>query len=67
MPIIGLAGLAVLLTELRTSLMLLGLATNAVGIVVTVREVRRVTSDHRLVKRRSAVEALRVTPHHPIP
>lgn len=41
LPILGLSGLAVFLVEFRTPLMLLGIATNLVGIAVMIRELRR--------------------------
>ena len=55
LPIVGLSGLAVFLVEFRTPLVLFGLATNALGIVVMLRELRRVTGGYRLVARRGAV------------
>ncbi len=51
LPIVGLSGLAVFLVELRTPLMLFGLATNALGIAVLLRELRRVTAGYHVVAR----------------
>lgn len=45
-PIVGLSGLAVFLVEVRTPLMMLGLVTNAVGIVVMLRDLRRTRERH---------------------
>ena len=42
LPIVGLSGLAVFLVEFRTPLMLLGIATNLLGIAVMLRELRRI-------------------------
>ncbi|HZP94914.1 MAG TPA: hypothetical protein VFC31_01065 [Candidatus Limnocylindria bacterium] len=55
LPIVGLSGLAVFLVEFRTPLMLLGIATNLVGIVVMLRQLRRVRSGYHVVSRRGAV------------
>lgn len=55
LPIVGLSGLAVFLVEWRTPLMLLGIATNLVGIAVMLRELRRIRGGYRLVPRRGAV------------
>ncbi len=55
LPIVGLSGLAVFLVEFRTPLMLLGLATNLVGIAVMLRQLRRVRGGYHLVTRRGAV------------
>lgn len=49
LPILGLSGLAVFLVELRTPLMLLGIATNLVGIAVMLHQLRRVRGGYRLV------------------
>lgn len=49
LPILGLSGLAVFLVELRTPLMLLGIATNLVGIAVMLRQLRRIRGGYRLV------------------
>jgi hypothetical protein len=54
LPIIGLSGLAVFLVEFRTPLMLLGLATNLVGIGVMLRQLLRIRGDYRLALRRGA-------------
>lgn len=48
-PLVGLSGLAVFLVEIRTPLMLAGLATNAIGVAVMLRELRRMTSGYRVV------------------
>jgi len=48
LPIVGLSGLAVFLVEFRTPLMLLGIATNLVGIAVMVRELRRIHGHYRI-------------------
>lgn len=50
-PVVGLSGLAVFLVEFRTPLMLVGLATNALGIAVMLRELRRIEGGYRLVVR----------------
>lgn len=47
LPIVGLSGLAVFLVEFRTPFMLVGLATNALGIAVMFRQLRRIHGDHR--------------------
>ncbi len=54
LPILGLSGLAVFLVELRTPLMLLGIATNLVGIAVMLRQLRRIRGGYRLVSRGDA-------------
>ncbi len=54
LPILGLSGLAVFLVELRTPLMLLGIATNLVGIAVMLRQLRRIRGVYRVVARRDA-------------
>jgi hypothetical protein len=51
LPIVGLSGLAVFLVEFRTPLMLVGLATNALGIAVMLGELRRIEGCCRLVVR----------------
>lgn len=51
LPIVGLSGLAVFLVEFRTPLMLVGLATNALGIAVMLGELRRIEGGYRLVVR----------------
>lgn len=55
LPIVGLSGLAVFLVEFRTPLMLLGIATNILGVGVMLRELRRIRGGHRLVARRGAI------------
>lgn len=55
LPIVGVSGLAVFLVELRTPLMLLGIATNLAGIAVMIRELRRIRGGYRLISRRGAV------------
>lgn len=57
LPVLGLSGLAVFLVEARTPLMLLGLATNAVGIAVMVRELRRTTGSMSALRRSAAAVA----------
>jgi len=54
LPIIGLSGLAVFLVEFRTPLMLLGLATNLIGIAVMLRQLLRIRGDYRLALHRGA-------------
>lgn len=54
LPIVGLSGLAVFLVELRTPLMLLGIATNLVGIAVMLRQLRRIRGVYRVVARGDA-------------
>ena len=54
LPILGLSGLAVFLVELRTPLMLLGIATNLVGIAVMLRQLRRIRGVYRLAARGDA-------------
>lgn len=54
LPILGLSGLAVFLVELRTPLMLLGIATNLVGIAVMLLQLRGTRGGYRLVTRRDA-------------
>lgn len=44
LPLVGLSGLAVFLVEFRTPVMAVGLVTNALGIAVMVRQLRRVTA-----------------------
>lgn len=48
-PVVGLSGLAVFLVEFRSPLMLVGLATNALGIAVMLRALRRIQGGYRLV------------------
>lgn len=48
LPVVGLSGLAVFLVDFRTPLMLLGIATNVVGIAVMVRELRRMRGHYRM-------------------
>lgn len=55
LPIVGLSGLAVFLVEFRTPLMLLGIATNAVGVAVMLRQLQRIRGGYRVVSRRGAV------------
>lgn len=57
LPVLGLSGLAVFLVEARTPLMLLGLATNAAGIAVMVRELRRTTGSMSALRRSAAAVA----------
>lgn len=57
LPIVGLSGVAVFLVDFRTPLMLLGLATNAVGIAVMLRELRRFTSGYYVIARRATAAA----------
>ena len=57
LPIVGLSGLAVFLVEFRTPLMLLGIATNLVGIAVMLRQLVRMRGGYRLVSRHSAPAA----------
>ncbi len=49
--------LAVFLVELRTPLMLIGIATNLAGIAVMVRRLRRIRAGYRVVVRSGAVAA----------
>ncbi len=48
LPVLGLSGLAVLLVELRTPLLLFGIAMNLVGIAVMLRELRRARGHYRM-------------------
>ncbi|HET8568637.1 MAG TPA: hypothetical protein VFM93_06600 [Candidatus Limnocylindria bacterium] len=48
LPVVGVSGLAVLLVELKTPLMLVGIATSALGVAVMVREMRRIRGAYRL-------------------
>ena len=57
LPIVGLSGLAVFLVELRTPLMLLGIATNLVGIAVMLRQLRRIRGGYRVVARSDTLPA----------
>lgn len=57
LPILGLSGLAVFLVEFRTPLMLLGIATNLVGIAVMLRELRRARGHYRATVMRAGAEA----------
>lgn len=57
LPVVGLSGAAVLLVELRTPLMLIGIATNLVGIAVMLRELRRMRGHYRMAVAALAVEA----------
>lgn len=54
LPLVGLSGLAVFLVEFRTPLMLLGIATNLVGITVMLRELRRARGHYRAMSLRAA-------------
>ncbi len=56
LPIVGLSGLAVLLVDLRTPLLLIGIATNFAGVVVMLRQLRRMRAGYHVVSRR-VVEA----------
>ena len=55
LPIVGLSGLAVFLVEFRTPLMLLGIATNLMGIVVMLRQLMRIRGGYRLLARHGAM------------
>src|SRR3990167_10714419 len=55
LPVVGLSGLAVFPVEFRTPLMLLGIATNLVGIGVMLRQLRRIRGGYRRVWRRGAM------------
>lgn len=57
LPIVGLSGLAVFLVDFRTPLMLLGIATNVVGIAVMLRELRRMRGHHRMAMAQLAAGA----------
>ena len=57
LPIIGLSGLAVFLVDFRALLMVVGLATNAIGIAVMVRQLRRITAGVHVVSRRGLAVA----------
>lgn len=57
LPIVGLSGLALFLVEFRTPLMLLGLAMNAIGILVMLRQLRRITSGYRVIAHGEAATA----------
>lgn len=57
LPIVGVSGLAVFLVEVRTPLMVLGLATNAVGIAFMLRELQRARSGYRVVAHHGAATA----------
>lgn len=48
LPIVGASGLAVFLVDFRTPLMLLGIATNLVGIALMIRELRRMRGHYRM-------------------
>ncbi len=48
LPIVGFSGLAVFLVDFRTPLLLLGIATNLIGIAVMVRELRRMRGHYRM-------------------
>lgn len=55
LPIVGLSGLAVFLVDFRTPLMIVGIATNLVGIVVMLRQLRRIRGGYHIVSRSGAV------------
>ncbi len=55
LPIVGVSGLVAILVELRTPLMLLGLATNALGIALMLDQLRRLIAGYHLVAGRGAV------------
>jgi hypothetical protein len=55
LPIVGLSGLALFLVEFRTPLMLLGIATNLVGIAIMLRQLRRIHGGYHFVFRRGAM------------
>ena len=55
LPIIGLSGLAVFLVDFRTPLMLLGITMNLVGVVVMLRQLRRVRGIYGLTSRPDAL------------
>lgn len=57
LPIVGLSGLAVFLVELRTPLMLLGIATNLMGIAVMLLQLRRIRGGYRVVARSDTLPA----------
>lgn len=57
LPIVGLSGVAVFLVDFRIPLMLLGIATNLVGIAVMVRELRRMRGHYRMVMAQLAAGA----------
>ncbi len=54
LPVMGISGLAVFLVEFRTPLMALGLLTNAVGIGLMLRQLRRVTAGYHIVSSHGA-------------
>ena len=54
LPILGLSGLAVFLVDFRTPLMLLGIATNLIGIAVMLRQLLRIRGEYRLALHRGA-------------
>ena len=55
LPIVGLSGFAVFLVDFRTPLMVLGIATNVVGVLVMLRQLRRIRGGYRIVSRRGAL------------
>lgn len=57
LPVLGLSGAAALLVELRTPLMLIGIATNLVGIAVMTRELVRMRGHYRVAMASLAAEA----------
>ncbi len=57
LPVIGLSSLAVFLVELRTPIMLLGLATNTAGTLVMLRELRRIRAVQDMIAHREIAAA----------
>lgn len=57
LPIVGISGLAVFLVEFRAPIMIGGLATNAAGIALMLRELRRVRAMRDLIAPQGAVMA----------
>lgn len=57
LPIVGLSGLAVFLVDFRVPLMLLGIATNLVGIALMLRELRRMRGHYRMAMAQLAAGA----------
>ncbi len=64
LSIVGLSGLAVFLVEFRTPLMLFGLATNALGIAVMLRGLRRMTAGYHVVSLDGAAATERASYDH---
>lgn len=54
LPIVGLSGLAVLLVDFRTPLLIVGIATNLAGVAVMLRQLRRIRAGYHLVSRHTA-------------